>query len=72
MLRSVSDAVGDYLPEFVAEGVNENGAPNLQPILLALLKNPFRLGALLKLKGNTDTALAALQKAACSELPKLI
>ena len=72
VLRSVSDAVGDHLPEFVAEGVNEDGAANLKPILLALLKNPFRLGALLKLKGNTDRALSALQKAACSELPKLV
>ena len=72
VLRSLSDAVGDHLPEFVAEGVNEDGTPNLKPILLALLKNPFRLGAFLKLKGNTDTALSALQKAACSELPKLV
>ena len=72
VLRSVSDAVGDYLPEFVANGVNEDGTPNLKPILLALLKNPFRLGALLKLKGNTDTALAALQSAACRELPKIV
>ncbi|MEP1443297.1 MAG: hypothetical protein ABJK39_09840 [Hyphomicrobiales bacterium] len=72
VLRSVSDAVSDHLPEFVANGVNEDGTPNLKPILMALLKNPFRLGALLKLKGNTDTALAALQKAAFTELPKLI
>ncbi len=72
VLRSVSDAVDDHLPEFVAEGVNKDGTPNLKPILLALLKNPFRLGALLKLKSNTDTALAALQKAASTELPKLI
>lgn len=72
VLRSVSDAVGDHLPEFVANGVNEDGTPNLKPILMALLKNPFRLGALLKLKGNTDTALAALQSAAYRELPKLV
>lgn len=72
VLRSVSDAVTDHLPDFVADGVNEDGTPNLKPILIALLKNPFRLGALLKLKSNTDTALAALQKAACTELPKLV
>lgn len=72
VLRAVSDAVDDHLPDFVANGVNEDGTPNLKPILLALLKNPLRLGALLTLKKNTDAALAALEKAAVRELPKLL
>lgn len=72
VLRAVSDGVNDHLPTFVANGVNEDGTPNLKPILLALLKNPFRLGALLTLKKNTDTALASLEQAAIRELPKLI
>lgn len=71
ILRAISDGINDSLPAYVANGVDEKGKPRLVPILKGLLRNPATLNQLLRLKKNTETALAALEEAAVQNLPKI-
>ena len=70
-LRAVSDGPGDHLPRYVAGAVTTEGAPRLAPILLGLARDPLSLPQLLRLKTNTDKALAALEVAAVRLLASL-
>lgn len=72
VLRAVSDAAADTLPAYVAKGVNARGEPQILPILKGLAANPASLPLLLRLKRNTDKALASLEEAATRILPSLL
>jgi len=71
-LRAISDSATDTLPTYVAEGVNAEGKPQIMPILKGLAANPLSLPHLLRLKRNTDKALASLESASARILPSLV
>ncbi|MCL5775541.1 hypothetical protein M1105_00845 [Limibaculum sp. FT325] len=69
-LRAVGDPAARALPRLAAHALGADGRPRLARVLLGLLAEPWALPALIRLKGDTDAALAALA-AVARRLPGL-
>lgn len=61
-IRVVGDHAGTNLPSFVEGALTETGHPRILPVLAGLLRQPGQLGALLRLKRETDIALKELSR----------
>ncbi|MEM0922354.1 MAG: hypothetical protein AAGI13_04875, partial [Pseudomonadota bacterium] len=62
-LRAVGDPVGASLPPFVANALSATGHPRIGPVLAGLARSPGWLPALLRLRRDSQTGLAALAAA---------
>jgi adenosylhomocysteine nucleosidase len=63
VLRAVADPASRALPPAAVNGLAATGAPALGRVLLAVLRNPTQVPALLCLAGDTRRALSALRSA---------
>ncbi len=63
-VRAVGDPIDSRVPELAAEALDEDGRPRLGAVALGLLRRPWDLGALMRVKRETDAALEALGRAA--------
>jgi len=59
-IRAIGDPAGRAVPALATRALGEDGRPRLGAVALELLKRPGDLSALLRLKRDTDAALAAL------------
>jgi hopanoid-associated phosphorylase len=59
-IRAIGDPAGRALPALVAGALGEDGRPAIGPVIAGLARRPWDLGALLRVKWDTDVALAAL------------
>lgn len=62
-LRAIADEAGSVLPRAAAVGLNPDGSPAPGRVLLALLRRPGELGALLKVARDSGSAMRALRGA---------
>ncbi len=58
-IRAIADPADRTLPALAARALGGDGRPRIGPVALGLLRRPGELGALLRVKRDTDTALAA-------------
>lgn len=63
-LRAVADRADELLPHSAAVGLTPDGRPAPGRVLLALLRRPGELPALIRVARRSRTALAALERAA--------
>jgi adenosylhomocysteine nucleosidase len=70
VLRAVADTAAEVLPQAAALGLTPEGRPAPGRVLLALLRRPNELPALLQVARRSRTALAALGRAA-RHMPEL-
>lgn len=63
-IRAVSDPIEARLPRLVAQALGEDGEPRLGRVALGLAQRPWDLGALMRVKRETDAALESLGRAA--------
>ena len=66
-IRAVGDPAGRALPQLVASALGDDGRPRIGAVIWGLIRRPKDLPALVKVKQDTDLALAAL----LSSAPKL-
>lgn len=64
VLRAVADTAVEVLPRAAAQGLTPDGRPAPGKVLLALLRRPAELPALIQVARHSRTALAALGRAA--------
>lgn len=64
VLRAVADTAAEVLPRAAARGLTPEGRPAPGRVLLALLRRPSELSALIQVARQSRTALAALGRAA--------
>ncbi len=64
VLRAVADTATEVLPRAAARGLTPEGRPAPGRVLLALLRRPGELPALIQVARGSRTALAALRRAA--------
>jgi adenosylhomocysteine nucleosidase len=63
VLRAIADPASRALPPAAVNGLDENGAPALGRVLSSVLRDPTQIPALIRLAGDTRTALFALRSA---------
>ncbi len=71
-IRAVGDPAGRAVPPLAARALGEDGRPRLGAVALELLKRPGDLPALLRLKRDTDAALAALAAISGAAIPAIL
>ncbi len=71
-VRAIGDPAGRALPALAARALGEDGRPRIGPVVAGLLRRPGDLGALLRVKRDTDTALAALAGVADKAVPAML
>jgi hopanoid-associated phosphorylase len=59
-IRAIGDPAARTLPELVTRALDADGRPRFGPVIAGLLRRPGDLGALLRVKRDTDAALATL------------
>jgi hopanoid-associated phosphorylase len=59
-IRAIGDPAGRELPALVAKALGGDGRPRIGPVAAGLMRRPGDLAALLRIKRDTDAALAAL------------
>lgn len=59
-IRAVGDPAARALPRLAADALGADGRPRIARVVLGLLTEPWALPALIRLKSDTDAALAAL------------
>ncbi|HUH83942.1 MAG TPA: hopanoid-associated phosphorylase [Stellaceae bacterium] len=64
VLRAVADSAGRNLPPAALVGLDREGRPQLQRVILSVLAHPRQLPALMAVARDTSRALAALRRAA--------
>ncbi|MBK0397735.1 adenosylhopane nucleosidase [Limibaculum sp. M0105] len=69
-IRAVGDPAARALPRLAADALGVDGRPRIARVVLGLLTEPWALPALIRLKSDTDAALAALA-AIATRLPGL-
>lgn len=63
-VRAVGDPVDGRIPGLAARALDENGRPRLGQVAAGLVRRPWELGALMRVRRETDAALATLAGAA--------
>lgn len=63
-VRAVGDPIDCRVPEVAAHALNEDGEPRLGAVAMGLLRRPWDVGALMRVKRETDAALEALGRVA--------
>jgi len=64
VLRAVADSADRSLPPAVLVGLDREGRPRLQRVILSVLAHPCQLSALIGVARDTSRALATLRRAA--------
>jgi len=64
VLRAVADSAGRSLPPAVLVGLDRDGRPQLERVILSVLAQPRQLSALIAVARDTSRALATLRRAA--------
>jgi len=59
-VRAIGDPAGRALPALAARALGEDGRPRIGPVVAGLLRRPGELAALLRVRRDTEAALAAL------------
>jgi hypothetical protein len=59
-VRAIGDPAGRALPALAARALGEDGRPRIGPVVAGLLRRPGDLAALLRVRRDTEAALAAL------------
>jgi hopanoid-associated phosphorylase len=65
-LRVICDPAGRTIPPAVTAGMREDGGTDLGAILLALLRGPGQLPAMMRLAGDARTAFGVLARCRCA------
>ncbi len=63
-VRAVGDPIDCWVPQLAAEALGEDGVPRLGAVAMGLLRRPWDLGALMRVKRETDAALESLGRVA--------
>lgn len=71
-VRAVGDPIDCWVPQLASTALGENGEPRLGTVALGLLRRPWDLGALMRVKRETDAALEALGQIAEQALQRVI
>ncbi len=71
-VRAIGDPAGRTLPALAARALGEDGRPRIGPVVAGLLRRPGDLAALLRVKQDTDAALAALTGVADGTVPAML
>ena len=71
-IRAIADPADRTLPALAARALGGDGRPRIGPVALGLLRRPGELGALLRVKRDTDAALAALAGIAGQVIPAVL
>ena len=71
-VRVIGDPAGRALPALAARALGEDGRPRIGPVVMGLLRRPGDLGALLRVKRDTDAALARLAAVAETLIPAIL
>jgi hopanoid-associated phosphorylase len=71
-IRAIGDPAGRALPELATRALDADGRPRIGPAIAGLLRRPGDLGALLRVKRDTDAALATLASAADQAIPAVL
>ena len=71
-VRAIGDPAGRALPALAARALGEDGRPRIGPVVAGLLRRPGDLAALLRVKRDTEAALAALAAVAETLIPAIL
>jgi hopanoid-associated phosphorylase len=71
-IRAIGDPAGRVLPALAARALREDGRPRIGPVIAGLLRRPGDLGALLRVKRDTDAALASLAAVIDRSIAKIL
>lgn len=71
-VRAIGDPAGRAIPRAALAGLAPDGRTRALPVLAALLRRPKDLAGLLRIARDTNTALAALKRAANSGLLEVL
>ena len=71
-IRAIGDPAGRALPELAVRALGEDGRPRIGPVVAGLLRKPGDLAALLRVKRDTDAALATLANVADTAIAALL
>ena len=71
-IRVIGDPAGRAAPRLVTHAIGEDGRPRIGPVIAGLLRRPGDLGALLRVKRDTDLALRALSGVADRVIPAVL
>lgn len=71
-IRAIGDPAGRAPPALAATALGEDGRPRIGPVAAGLMRRPGDLAALLRIKRDTDAALAALAGAAYMAIAALL
>ncbi len=71
-VRGIGDPAGRALPALAVRALGEDGRPRVGPVVAGLLRRPGDLGALLRVRRDTEAALRALAASADSIIAELL
>jgi adenosylhomocysteine nucleosidase len=71
-IRAIGDPAGRAPPALAATALGEDGRPRIGPVAAGLMRRPGDLAALLRVKRDTDAALAALAGFAGKVIPAML
>ena len=71
-VRAIADPAERGLPRLVQHALDESGRPRIGRVLRELLARPADLRAILRVKKETDEALAALERAAPDVIGEIV
>ena len=71
-VRAIGDPAGRALPALAARALGEDGRPRIGPVVAGLLRRPGDLAALLRVKRDTEAALAELAAVAETLIPAIL
>jgi len=72
VLRAVCDPANQSIPAAAAHAIDDHGKTRPMAVAAGLIKNPGDLPDLMRLKKQTETALATLRNAASNEVPGIL
>ncbi len=71
-VRAIGDPAGRALPALAARALGEDGRPRIGTVVAGLLRRPGDIGALLRVKRDTDSALTGLAGVADLVVPAML
>ncbi len=71
-IRVIGDPAGRVVPKLATRAIGEDGRPRIGPVSAGLLRRPGDLGALLRVKRDSDLALRALSGIADRVIPAVL
>ena len=71
-VRAVGDPIDAWVPQLAAEALGEDGQPRIGAVAMGLLRRPWDLGALMRVKRETDAALEALGRIAEEVMQRVV